>query len=102
MDEQICFVGHTHTLEAISLADSTVTHHSLRKGMFKLGYQAKYIISVGSVGQPRDGCNNNAKYTLWDTRQRTLEIRFVPYEVSRTAEKIISLGFPRINAARLW
>jgi predicted phosphodiesterase len=102
MDEQICFVGHTHTLEAISLADSTVTHHGLQKGVFELGRQAKYIISVGSVGQPRDGYNNNAKYTMWDTGQSSLEIRFVPYEVSRTAEKIISLGFPRINAVRLW
>lgn len=102
MEKQICFVGHTHTLEAISFADSTVRRHALKEGMFKLGCQAKYIVSVGSVGQPRDGCNNNAKYTLWNTRQRHLEIRFVPYEVSRTAEKIISLGFPRINAARLW
>ena len=74
---------------------ATVRHHSLGEGIFKLDCQAKYIISVGSVGQPRDGYNNNAKYTLWDTIERSVEIRFVPYDISKTAEKIISLGFPR-------
>ncbi|MGA2224680.1 MAG: metallophosphoesterase [Syntrophobacteraceae bacterium] len=102
MDNQICFVGHTHTLEAILFADATVRHHSLREGIFTLDSQAKYIISVGSVGQPRDGYNNNAKYALWNTIQKSVEIRFVPYDISKTAEKIISLGFPGINATRLW
>lgn len=102
MDKQICFVGHTHTLEAISFADATVRHHSLKEGIFTLSCQAKYIICVGSVGQPRDEYNNNAKYALWDTIQRSVEIRFVPYDISRTAKKIISLGFPGINASRLW
>jgi predicted phosphodiesterase len=102
MDKQICFVGHTHTLEAISFADATVRHHDLGEGIFTLGCQSKYIISVGSVGQPRDGYNNNAKYALWDTVEGSVEIRFIPYDISKTAEKIISLGFPGINASRLW
>jgi predicted phosphodiesterase len=102
MEQRICFVGHTHTLEAVSFADGAVRHHTLEEGIFKLGAEAKYIISVGSVGQPRDERNNNAKYTLWDTVRSRLEVRFVPYEVSKTAEKIICLGFPQINAHRLW
>ena len=102
MDKQICFVGHTHTLEAISFAGATVRHHDLGEGIFTLDCQSKYIISVGSVGQPRDGYNNNAKFALWDTIQRSVEIRFVPYDISKTAKKIISLGLPGINATRLW
>jgi len=102
MEKRICFVGHTHTLETISFTDSIVRRHDLNKGTFELDSHTKYIISVGSVGQPRDGFNNNAKYVLWDTGQRRIEIRFIPYEVSRTAEKIIKLGLPRINASRLW
>jgi predicted phosphodiesterase len=102
MKNRICFVGHTHTLEAVSWSGSAVMHHTLGEGLFELESHSKYIISVGSVGQPRDGYNNCAKYTLWDTRRKRLEIRFVTYEVSKTAEKIIGLGFPRINASRLW
>ncbi len=36
MDKQICFVGHTHTLEAISFADATVRHHNLGEGISRL------------------------------------------------------------------
>jgi diadenosine tetraphosphatase ApaH/serine/threonine PP2A family protein phosphatase len=73
----------------------------MKEGIFKLDPHSKYIISVGSVGQPRDGYNNSAKYTLWDSGNWRLENRFVPYEASKTAAKIISLGFPLINATRL-
>ena len=101
MEEQICFVGHTHTLGAISLSNSTIRRSTLKEGTFDLECDCKHIINVGSVGQPRDGYNECAKYTLWDTGNRRIINRFVPYEVSKTAEKIISLGFPRINATRL-
>lgn len=102
IEERICFVGHTHTLQAISFADRIVRHHRLQEGTFDLNPRARYIICVGSVGQPRDGYNSNAKYALWDSGPGRLEIRSVPYEASRTAEKIISLGFPRTNAYRLF
>jgi len=101
MEERICFVGHTHTLGAISFSDSIIRRLTLGEGPFDLVSHCKYIISVGSVGQPRDGYNYSAKYALWDTANRRLINRFVPYEVSKTAGKIISLGFPRINAVRL-
>jgi hypothetical protein len=38
---------------------------------------------------------------LWDTEGDTLQVRFVPYDATLTARKIIDLGFPRINADRL-
>jgi putative phosphoesterase len=101
MDQQICFVGHTHTLELITYEDGLVVHSAPGQQKIVLGGQEKYILNAGSVGQPRDG-NNNAKYVLWDTAENSVEIRFVPYDIATTAEKIISLGFPQINATRLW
>lgn len=101
MENRLCFVGHTHTLEAISFAGSAVRHRSLDEGSFQLDPGVKYIISVGSVGQPRDRCGNSAKYALWDTSGERVEIRSVSYDVLTTAEKIIRLGFPSINAYRL-
>jgi predicted phosphodiesterase len=101
MDQRVCFVGHTHTLELIAFEDGLIVHSSPGQEKIGLSRQGKYILNAGSVGQPRDG-NNNAKYVLWDTEENSLEIRFVPYDIATTAEKIIRLGFPRINATRLW
>jgi hypothetical protein len=53
------------------------------------------------VGQPRDG-NNNAKYLLWDTRKNTVDVRFVPYDIAVTVDKIRRRGFPDFYATRLW
>ena len=99
--QRLCFVGHTHTLELIAFEDGLVVHSTPGRQKIRLGLQEKYILNAGSVGQPRDG-NNNAKYVLWDTIENSIQVRFVPYDIAATAEKIISLGFPRINATRLW
>jgi diadenosine tetraphosphatase ApaH/serine/threonine PP2A family protein phosphatase len=102
MERRFCFVGHTHTLEAVSFNEGKIRRHALKQGIFSLNGSAKYIISVGSVGQPRDGNNNNAKYLIWDSIEQTVEIRFVPYDIAKTAAKIVALGFPESNAWRLW
>jgi predicted phosphodiesterase len=101
MAQQVCFVGHTHTLELITFESELIVHSSPGRQKIRLGKAEKYIVNAGSVGQPRDG-NNNAKYVLWDTAEDTIEIRFIPYDIASTAEKIIRLGFPQINATRLW
>ncbi len=58
------------------------------------------MINIGSVGQPRDG-NNNAKYAIWDEEEKTIEIRYVPYDIQSTFDKIIAAGLPTLNATRL-
>jgi predicted phosphodiesterase len=101
MREKICFVGHTHDLEVFSFDGQEIFQAYLYEGVLNLNPAEKHIINVGSVGQPRDG-NNNAKYVIWDDVLRTLEVRFVPYDIAATAEKILELGFPEFNATRLW
>lgn len=101
MKERICFVGHTHDLEIISFDGTGVTRDRLPEGSARLAWDRQYIISVGSVGQPRDG-NNNAKYVIWDDSSSSVEVRFVAYDIAATAGKIRALGFPEYNAIRLW
>lgn len=101
MDETICFAGHTHDLEVISFDGNINQREPLGRDMFPLEKDRQYIINVGSVGQPRDG-NNNAKYVLWDTSRKTVQARYVPYDIGATAQKILALGFPEYNADRLW
>ncbi|MBN1841950.1 MAG: metallophosphoesterase [Deltaproteobacteria bacterium] len=101
MKEKICFAGHTHLLEAITFHRGEVRRVPLGKGSATLQAGQQHIINVGSVGQPRDG-NNNAKYVIWDTCARKIEVRFIPYNIAKTANKILELGFPDYNATRLW
>ncbi len=96
----LSFVGHTHRLESVTYNGQKITRMSLEEGLQSIEDNLKYIINVGSVGQPRDG-NDKAKYVIWDDNQKTIEIRFVSYDVSVTMEKIMESGFGKKNALRL-
>lgn len=94
------FVGHTHRLQLVTGHDGAVSRRVLGRETVELLPDKKYIISCGSVGQPRDG-DRRAKYILWDTEQRLLEVRFVEYDNEKTMQKIRDLGFPDVYALRL-
>jgi predicted phosphodiesterase len=102
MRERLCFVGHTHELGLIGFDGKVSQHLALKKGIVKQLHQdIKYIVNVGSVGQPRDG-NNNAKYVIWNTSEDSLEVRFVPYDIAAVVGKIIAAGLPKVHSDRLW
>jgi predicted phosphodiesterase len=101
MQERMCFVGHTHVPEIVGLDGDKVSRGPLRQGLRSLEDGTKYIINVGSVGQPRDG-NNRAKYVIWDSSRQTVDLRYVAYDIATTVKKILALGFPEFNAQRLW
>ena len=98
--ESVCFVGHTHELQIARLVGGTVEAKELISGVHKLE-RGRFIINIGSVGQPRDG-DNRGKYALWTPDTRRLEIRAVPYDIQKTADLISKLGFPETYARRLW
>ncbi|MFP5211865.1 MAG: metallophosphoesterase family protein [Acidobacteriota bacterium] len=100
MKQDICFVGHTHELGLATVDGSHLDRKNLSQGPIRLKEGIRHLVNVGSVGQPRDG-DNRAKYVLWNDESRILDVRFVPYDIERTARKIIELGFPSINATRL-
>jgi len=78
-----------------------MTRRPLSNGVFPLKPKESCIINVGSVGQPRDG-DNRAKYVIWDTASRQVDVRFIAYDIAKTASRILELGFPEFNARRLW
>ena len=102
LEQEICFVGHTHFLEVIRYKDGRIKRNQVNPGIIVLDDRHRYIINVGSVGQPRDPFNREAKYVIWDDSARELEIRSVPYDIGTTADKILKLGWPRYLADRLW
>ena len=60
----------------------------------------RYIVNVGSVGQPRDR-DPRAAYALWDVEAGRVEIRRVAYDVDAARRKIVEAGLPQFLADRL-
>ncbi len=101
MAERICFIGHTHNLEIIQFDGRQVDRRPLPEGITALDPNDRYMINVGSVGQPRDG-TNHAKYVIWNQESAGIEVRFVPYDIAATVAKIEAAGLPLSHAKRLW
>ena len=101
LSESIFFIGHTHTLEMFEYNSRTLTSTMLDRGHTPLNPEKKYIINIGSVGQPRDG-DNKAKYVIWDSSQNLIDVRFIPYDIAAVVKKIKAADLPEEHAQRLW
>jgi predicted phosphodiesterase len=101
LEERICFIGHTHDLALVRFNGKLVERLPLDCGIAELDPDHKYIINIGSVGQPRDG-NNNAKYVIWEPDANRIEVRFVPYDIASVVAKIEAAGLPEVHGRRLW
>jgi predicted phosphodiesterase len=100
LDETLCFTGHTHDLGLIVWDGGDLVRTELEPGTLTLDPAKRYIINVGSVGQPRDG-DNRAKYVLYDTGTRRLTVNALTYDNRFTADKIIRAGIPSQYAEKL-
>jgi diadenosine tetraphosphatase ApaH/serine/threonine PP2A family protein phosphatase len=95
----VVFIGHTHRPVAYEFGDKMAV---LRfDGDIALQAGARYIINVGSVGQPRDR-DNRAAYLLWDTERNTVRLRRAGYDIETAANKIIAAGLPEELGKRLY
>jgi predicted phosphodiesterase len=99
--ERICFYGHTHTLNFFEQGLDPGMGLDISPGTYSLRKDRQYIINPGSVGQPRDGINNRAKYLIWDRDKATVTFKAIEYDVMKTVNKLRILDFPEFNAARL-
>jgi predicted phosphodiesterase len=81
----VTFIGHSHLCKAFALTKDDVFEVVADKFQVRKGH--KYIISVGSVGQPRD-YDNRASYTIFDTHETTFEFKRVAYDIEAAAQKI--------------
>ena len=100
MNEHICFIGHTHVQKIIAFDGNELFQQPLKEGVIELNDENKYLINVGSVGQPRDG-NAQAKYVIVDSLTNELSVRYITYDVSDTIKKIYQTGLPEQHALRL-
>jgi predicted phosphodiesterase len=86
----VCFFGHTH-VPVVFIRDVTIRGGTYSK--FKVEPGRKYLVNVGSVGEPRDG-NPSAAYVIYDLCEHSVELRRVPYDVDQTDAKVRAAGLP--------
>jgi len=95
----ITLIGHSHLCKAFALTRTTVDE--LPAVDFDLEEGKKYIVSVGSVGQPRD-FDNRASYTVYDTDKKRFEFKRVEYDIELAADKVLRARLERNFAHRLF
>jgi predicted phosphodiesterase len=94
-DERICFIGHSHF--PIIFNDRAGFTRAPR---VRLEPGDKFIVNVGSVGQPRDG-NPKTCFCVYNQEEDIIEFVRLEYEMEKTREKIIRAGLPVFLADRL-
>lgn len=97
--ENICFVGHSHQ-PIFWESDANSRCNIISRAHVRLDKAKRYIINVGSTGQPRDGDPRSA-YAIFDSSKKEVTIARVEYDVKAAQEKIIKAGLPVRLAERL-
>ncbi len=93
----VCFIGHTHSPKAY-VRDGSV--RTLALDVLSLQQGKKYLINVGSVGQPRDG-DWRAAYCVYDTATAEVNLRRLEYDLPGAQNAVLAAGLPRKLAERL-
>jgi diadenosine tetraphosphatase ApaH/serine/threonine PP2A family protein phosphatase len=98
----LIFVGHTHRGTAFIFQERpTLRVWEDPRQVLKILPSHRYVLNVGSVGQPRDG-DWRASYAIFDTEARTFELRRTEYDVDTAGKKIEHLGLPISLSERLF
>jgi diadenosine tetraphosphatase ApaH/serine/threonine PP2A family protein phosphatase len=101
-DAPLVFVGHSHIAEYYALhPDGRIVHrHMQHGGRVALEAGLRYIVNVGSVGQPRDA-NPEGSFAFYDPGAATVTWERYPYEIERVQAKILAAHLPESLSRRL-
>jgi diadenosine tetraphosphatase ApaH/serine/threonine PP2A family protein phosphatase len=101
-DAPLVFVGHTHLAEYYARsATGRVTRHPMRDGGdLQLEPNVRYVVNVGSVGQPRDG-NPMASFAFYDDASRKVSWQRYDYPIENVRAKMKEAQLPPRLADRL-
>ncbi|MCI6288565.1 MAG: metallophosphatase family protein [Lentisphaeria bacterium] len=116
----LCFIGHSHV--PVAFCKKPISLYSERMITDIESWEArnvppsqfgrsdsitislepghKYLLNVGSVGQPRNH-DPRASFAVYDSDLRTVTRYRVPYDIRTAQEKILAAGLPERLATRL-
>jgi putative phosphoesterase len=95
-DQKICFIGHSHIPVIFREKGGEVTAVEPDNVI----PDGRYIINVGSIGQPRDG-NPKASFGFFDTETFKYQNIRVSYPAEIASQKILKEGLPEFLAERI-
>ena len=96
---QLTLIGHSHLCKVFALSPTSVEELPAQDVVLEAG--KKYIVSVGSVGQPRD-YDNRASFVVFDAEERRRELKRIEYDMESAAEKALKAQLERNFAHRLY
>ncbi|MBM3319878.1 MAG: metallophosphoesterase family protein [Candidatus Eisenbacteria bacterium] len=96
--DEICFIGHSHL--PMFFREGGARGVRIPEGSVPFPRDGRYIINVGSVGQPRDN-DPRLSFGIYDTSERKLKLRREVYDVAAASAKILKAGLPEMLATRL-
>jgi predicted phosphodiesterase len=94
----VTFIGHSHLTKVFALTEDDALDVVAPK--FRLKPGLKYVVTVGSVGQPRD-YDPRACAGLYDTERREFTYVRAEYDVERQRQKIFDAGLAQNFGTRL-
>lgn len=98
--KKVTFIGHSHLTKSFSLhPDEGAVELVGPKLQFE--EDKKYIVTVGSVGQPRDN-DNRACFGVYDTEEKSFQFHRIEYDVRAAARKIFESDLSSDFAKRLF
>lgn len=99
-DTVLCVLGHTHAPGIFEKQAAEDRSRQVPAAALELAPECRYIVNVGSVGQPRDG-DPRAAYCVFDSAEKRVEIKRVDYDIETAQRKIRDAGLPEMLAERL-
>lgn len=100
----LCFLGHSHKPLILEQdpggAVEAVYGGHVAHWEYQLKPDHRYIVNVGSLGQPRDGFPSPC-FVVYDSDAPSVEFHRFNYNLERTQEKITSKKLPAFLAERL-
>jgi len=98
-DTYLCFIAHTHVPGLFYYTnDGDIDFKYAPKIVLK--EEDRFLINVGSIGQPRDG-DWRACYCIYDKSHGTIQFKRIEYDVKKASDKIIESGLPKRLADRI-
>jgi len=92
------FIGHSHLTKCFAVGPDRL--QELMADRLRVGSEQRLIVTVGSVGQPRDN-NPKAAWVLFDTETREVRFRRVAYPIKKTVQAIRARRLPAFLAERI-
>lgn len=90
--EPLLFIGHTHC-PGIFLKGASGKPYHLGAEDFELQEGKRFLVNVGSVGNPRDG-DPRASYCIYDQQARAVFWRKVPFDIGAYRQTLVRAGLP--------